>query len=271
MGQPNSVNTTRFSEEVSLAGGTVIIERAGHGPPVMLVHGEDGTLFLGPFVEALGSHREVHVINLPGWGVTPGSNDVEGVDDLALLVSDYASSRFDSPTPVVGLSLGAWVTAEAAVHRPGLFSEVVLVSPIGIKTTPRDERSYVDLWATDPDELRLSLYGDASRMADLTALDDDAFWRLAHASEAVARHGWAPYLHDPKLPRRLARLTSPTLIVTGTHDRFVLEPSFGERWSKLITGTCEHAALAGIGHRAEEEAPDELARAIQRFLDSPPS
>jgi pimeloyl-ACP methyl ester carboxylesterase len=264
-------DTTRRVEEVPLTSGTVNIERSGQGPPVMLVHGEDGSLFLNPFIEALGTTREVHLINLPGWGVTPGSSDIEGIDDLGLVLSDYATSQFASPTPVIGLSLGAWVTAEAAVFGQGLFSKVVLVSPVGIKTTARDERSYVDLWATDPVELRRLLYGDASRMPDLRHLDDDDFLRLAHAAEAVARHGWAPYLYNPKLARRLVRLTSPTLIITGTEDHFVLEPSFGERWAELITGASEPIALEGVGHRAEEEAPDELAAVIHQFLDSPPS
>jgi len=265
------VDTTRRVEDVSLTSATVAVERSGQGPPVMLVHGEDGSLFLNPFIEALGTTREVHLINLPGWGVTPGSNDIEGIDDLGLVLSDYATSQFASPTPVIGLSLGAWVTAEAAVFDQGLFSHVVLVSPVGIKTTARDERSYADIWATDPNELRRLLYGDPSRMPDLSALDDDEFLRLAHASEAVARHAWEPYLHDPKLARRLVRLTAPTLIVTGTEDRFVLEPSFGERWAELISGESRHVALEGVGHRAEEEAPDELAAAIHTFLASPPS
>jgi pimeloyl-ACP methyl ester carboxylesterase len=265
------VDATRRFDEVQLTSGTVSVEQSGHGPPVILVHGEDGSLFLNPFIAALGANREVHLINLPGWGVTPGSSAIEGVDDLGLVLTDYAMSQFASPTPVVGLSLGAWVTAEAAVFGQHLFSKVVLVSPVGIKTTARDERSYVDLWATDPVELRRLLYGDPSRMPDLRDLDDDEFLRLAHATEAVARHVWEPYLYDPKLARRLVRLTSPTLIVTGTDDHFVLEPSFGERWAELVAGASEHVALEGVGHRAEEEAPDELAAVIHEFLESPPS
>ena len=261
----------RRVDEVSLASGAISVERSGHGPPVILVHGEDGSLFLKPFIDALSASAEVHLIHLPGWGVTPGSSDIEGVDDLALVLSDYARSQFSAPTPVIGLSLGAWVTAEAAVFGPGLFSKIVLVSPVGIKTSARDERSYVDLWATDPVALRDCLYGDAERVPDLRELGDDEFLRLAHATEAVARHGWAPYLHDPKLARRLVRLTSPTLIVTGTDDRFVLEPEFGERWAERVAGPSEHVALEGVGHRAEEEAPDELAATIHRFLGPPPT
>ncbi len=264
-------DTTGCFEEVQLSSGIVNVERSGHGPPIILVHGEDGSLFLRPFIEALGANKEVHLINLPGWGVTPGSNDIEGVDDLGLVLSDYTMSQFASPTPVIGLSLGAWVTAQAAVFGQHLFSKVVLVSPIGIKTTAREERSYVDIWATDPGELRHLLYGDPSRIPDLRDLDDDEFLRLAHAAEAVARHGWAPYLYDPKLARRLVRLTSQTLIVTGTEDHFVLEPSFGERWAALVTGASEHVVIQGVGHRAEEEAPHELAAVIHKFLESQPS
>lgn len=267
-----TVSTPRAASSlgvVQLPSATVMVERVGSGAPIVVVHGEDGSLFVRPFIEALGAHRTVHLIHLPGWGVTPESEHVQDVDDLGLLLIDYAASEFTSGVPVLGLSFGAWVVAQAAVRDQHAFSRVVLVSPVGIKTLGREERSYVDLWATDPGELRDLLYGDRSRMPDLTALDDDDFLRLARANEAVARHSWQPYFHDPKLPHRLARLTSPTLIVTGGQDRFVLEPSFGERWADLIGGSAEHAVLEPAGHRVEEEDPSGLARLVHDFLDTP--
>lgn len=261
-------NDASVSTEARLPAATVVVERFGSGDPVVLVHPEDGSLFLGPLIDALATRRTVHVVHLPGWGVTPATDDVQDVDDLALLLSDYAASEFTTGVPVLGLSFGAWVVAEAAVRDRHSFSHVVLVAPVGIKTVGREERSYVDLWATDPDELRALLYGDPARMPDLRALDEDEFLRLAHASEAVARHAWEPYLHDPKLPRRLARLATPTLIVTGARDRFVLEPSFGARWAELIGAAAEHVVMEDVGHRVEEEDPNELARLVHGFLDA---
>lgn len=257
---------TMDCHEVALTTGSLRVERFGSGPPLVLVHPEDGTLFLQPLIDALSDEREVHVVHLPGWGVTPGADDIDDVVDLALLVAEYAEHTAADPIAVMGVSFGAWVVAEAAVFAPRSCSHVVLVSPLGLKTNGYDERSFVDVYATDPDELRRLLYADHERMPDLATLDDDAFLRLAHATEAVARHGWAPYLHDPKLPKRLARVQAPTLVVTGGADEFVLQPDYARRWIELLGGPARHDELPDVGHRVEEEAPGELARRVLEFL-----
>jgi pimeloyl-ACP methyl ester carboxylesterase len=253
-------------DTVDVDGVALAVEHHGAGTAtVVVVHGEDGTVFLEPFVRELATGHRVVVLHLPGWGVSPPDDAMQGIDDLALLLDDYVTVHAPGAA-VVGISLGAWVVAHAAaVHGRG-FGEVALVSPVGIKTVARDERSYVDLWASSDDELRSALYGDVSRAPDLATADDEVFLRLAHAHEAVARHGWEPYLHDPKLARRLRRLDMPTLVVTGRADRFVLEPDFGDRWVQRIGPNARHVRIDAAGHRVEEEFPARLAEVIAEFL-----
>jgi pimeloyl-ACP methyl ester carboxylesterase len=243
---------------------TLTVELRGAGPDVVLVHGEDGVLFLEPFLDSLAATCTVHLVHLPGWGVTAHPAWCTGVDDLAVLLLDHLET-LGRPVTVVGLSLGAWVVADAATRDRTRFAGVVLVAPVGIKTLARDERSYVDLWATDPDVLRGLLYGAPDRAPDLTALDGDAFLALARAQEAVARYAWEPYLHDPKLARRLRRIAVPTLVVTGSDDRFVLEPASADRWVERLGGTARAVVLDGAGHRVEEEEPVQLAALVGEF------
>jgi pimeloyl-ACP methyl ester carboxylesterase len=256
-------------DTVVVGGIALAVEHHGAGPgTVVVVHGEDGTVFLDPFVTALAATQRVVVVHLPGWGVSPPDETVTGVDDLAMVLDDYVMDHAPG-ADVVGISFGAWVVAHAAaVHGTG-FGKVALVAPVGIKTVARDERSYVDLWANSDVALRDALYGDGSRAPDLTTAADETFLRLAHANEAVARHAWEPYLHDPKLAHRLRRLEVPTLVVTGRDDRFVLEPQFGERWVERIGPNAQHVVVDGAGHRVEEEAPTQLAEIITGFLAAP--
>lgn len=251
---------------VDVGGVALAVEHHGGGTDtVVLVHGEDGTVHLEPFVRSLAADHRVVIVHLPGWGVSPHDDTMQGVDDLALLLDDYVMDHAPGAS-VVGISFGAWVVAHAAaVHGTG-FRKVALVSPVGIKTVARDERSYVDIWASSDEGLRNALYGDVSRAPDLASATDEVFVRLAHANEAVARHGWEPYLHDPKLAHRLRRLDLPTLIVTGGDDRFVLEPGFGERWVERIGPNARHVSIDAAGHRVEEEAPAQLAAIITEFL-----
>jgi pimeloyl-ACP methyl ester carboxylesterase len=255
-------------DTIDVGGIALAVEHHGTGHAVVVVHGEDGTVFLDPFVRALATDHRVVVVHLPGWGVSPPHETMQGVDDLALLLDDYVTDHAPGAS-VVGISIGAWVVAHAAVVQGTGFTKVALVSPVGIKSVARDERSYVDIWASSDDALRRALYGDTSRAPDLATADDDVFIRLAHANEAVARHAWEPYLHDPKLAHRLRRLAVPTLIVTGRDDRFVLEPAFGERWVERIGANAHHVAVDGVGHRVEEEAPAHLAAIITDFLTAP--
>jgi pimeloyl-ACP methyl ester carboxylesterase len=251
---------------VDIDGVALAVEHHGAGAgSVVVVHGEDGTVFLDPFVDALAERHRVVVVHLPGWGVSPPDDTMQGVDDLALLLDDFVVEHAQGAS-VLGISFGAWVVAHAAAVHGAAFGTIALVSPVGIKTVARDERSYVDIWASSDEALRAALYGDVTRAPDLAAAADDVFVRLAHANEAVARHGWEPYLHDPKLSRRLHRIEVPTLVVTGAADRFVLEPGFGERWVERIGPNARHVAIDGAGHRVEEEMPVQLAEIITDFL-----
>lgn len=262
----NSLSQEQVREKLTVHGVEIAVDRGGAGERVVLIHGEDGALFLDPFFATLAERHEVHLVHLPGWGVSEPHPSIEGVDDLALLLLDYLSAEHAPAAAVVGLSFGAWVAAHAATLAPQRFSKLALVAPVGIKTAARDVRSFVDVWAASSDELRAALYGDVSRAPDLKLLDDDAFLRLAHANEAVARHAWEPYMHDPKLPRRLSRITTPTLIVTGSADRFVLEPDYGQRWVERLGGPTRAVDLDGVGHRIEEETPRDLASLLVDFI-----
>lgn len=61
-------------------------------------------------------------------------------------------------------------------------------------------------------------------------------------------------------PERLRRITCPTTIVHGDHDR-LLPVGNGMRLSRLVPGA-EYIELAGVGHLVPVEAPDRLAEAV---------
>jgi pimeloyl-ACP methyl ester carboxylesterase len=82
--------------------------------------------------------------------------------------------------------------------------------------------------------------------------------------EAVAKVGWNPYLHDPKLAPRLRRVRAPTLVVWGRQDGITPLP-YGERYRDLIPGA-RLAVLDRCGHLPSLEQPHELVRVIGEFL-----
>src|SRR4030095_17080104 len=71
----------------------------------------------------------------------------------------------------------------------------------------------------------------------------DTIVEMYRQSTAVARVAWNPYLYDPLLRGRLARITVPTLLAWGAHDR--LAPlGCAEAWRQEIPG----APLPGLRH-----------------------
>ncbi|HEX5607373.1 MAG TPA: alpha/beta hydrolase, partial [Candidatus Binatia bacterium] len=75
-----------------------------------------------------------------------------------------------------------------------------------------------------------------------------------------------PYFYNYALRNRLHRVSSPTQIIWGEHDRFVPR-SHGETYAKLIP----HAGMesvAGAGHSVPVEKPQETAQLILDFLSA---
>src|SRR5262249_48289151 len=83
------------------------------------------------------------------------------------------------------------------------------------------------------------------------------------AAEAAARIFWP--LGNTRLERRLPLIKAPTLLLWGARDR-LLPPSYAEAVRKRIGANTETEIIAGAGHLAELDKPDEVAARILRFM-----
>ena len=81
---------------------------------------------------------------------------------------------------------------------------------------------------------------------------------------ALARVAWNPYLYSPLLRRRLARISTPTLVCWGAHDRLAPLDPCGQTWAKEITGA-RLTVFADSGHLPHLEEPEAVARAVADF------
>jgi len=250
-------------EDVEVLGTEVRLRRTGSGPPLLFVHGEDGLLFAEPFVDMLAERFSVLVPSHPAWqGACP--RHIRTLDDIAYVYLELIE-QLNLSCAVVGTSIGAWIAAEMATKNDTRMSMLVLAAPIGIKTVGREERAFVDLYAVNPQQARAALYAETAKAPDPKTFSDERFLALAMAQEAVTRFAWEPYMHNPQLGFRLARIGVPTLVVTGGSDTFVLEPNYGRTYCRLIGGNARLTVIEGAGHRVEEEAPARLRDAIASF------
>jgi pimeloyl-ACP methyl ester carboxylesterase len=254
-------------DEVEVLGAPLRVRRTGTGPAVLFLHGEDGFLFNQPFLRHLAADFSLIAPEHPGWG-SARPRHVRALDDLAYIYLELLESLAE-PCTVIGVSLGAWIAAEMATKEQKNMSALVLVSPVGIKTGGREDRAFVDLYASRPDDVTRALYAEPSLAPQPAAFSDEQFLELAIAQEAVTRFAWEPYLHNPQLASRLGRIRVPSLVINGAADTFVLEPDYFATFARLIGDNAGSHSIPGAGHRVEEEAPQQLAQQIATFCGKP--
>jgi len=80
---------------------------------------------------------------------------------------------------------------------------------------------------------------------------------------ATARLGWDPYLHNPKLRKRLHRITAPTLVVHGVEDG-ILPRAHAEAYAAEIPDA-RLVDMDNAAHLLVLEKPAEVAQLIREF------
>lgn len=240
--------------------------------PLVLVHGfMGGAAQWEPQVEALGRHRRILALDLPGFGAASGETaprSIAGFSDAALdRIAGAGISRFD----LLGHSMGGMIAQEMAVRAKGRIGRLILYAtgpsgdlPDRFESFETSRRRFVEDDARETAariaanwfaEGRLApgyalcaaIAGRASPDAVLAGLDAMADWR-----------GIGP----------LDRIICPTLVLWGDRDR-----SYGWRdIEKLWRGPrdCSLAVVPGCGHAVHLEAPEIFNAILARFLGSGP-
>src|SRR4029453_12973582 len=243
----------------------VDVLRAGSGPPLLYLHGAGAGGRWLDFQEKLAERFDVIAPTHPGHAGAPAAEWIEHISDLAFHYLDLMDTLDLPRVHLVGASLGGWIAAEMATFASHRLASLVLIDPVGIKV---EGWIYPFLFGMDlMDVVGMIFRNPVAAMALAPAdLSVDTIVEMYRQSTAVARVAWNPYLYDPLLRRRLARITAPTLLAWGAHDQ--LTPlQCAEAWRKEIPG-----ATLGVfdasAHVPHIEEPDAVAAAVAEFCAS---
>ena len=99
---------------------------------------------------------------------------------------------------------------------------------------------------------------------DLVNRSGHELFIIARNIESCARLCWEPYMHNPKLRRRLHRITVSTLFVWGEFDGIVT-PDYGRAFAEGIAGA-QFALIPNAGHLPHVEKPQAFFEAVDPFL-----
>ena len=251
---------------MSLPGVELALERRGSGPPLLLLASEEAELDLAsPFLEGLGHGRELIIPHAPGFQGSSRPEWIASPDDIAYLYLDMLDALALGPLPVVGLSLGGWIALEMAIKDRRCFSKMALVDPYGVKLGGPFDRDAQDIWTLHPAKVAHLKWSDPeAAKRDFKALPEERLTLIARNLESFARFCWDPYMHDPKLKRRLHRIGAPTLFLWGEDDG-VVTPAHGRACSALVPNA-RFATIAKAAHYPQIEQPQATLRAIEAFL-----
>ncbi|MEX2194931.1 MAG: alpha/beta hydrolase [Thermoleophilaceae bacterium] len=253
------MTTVELQEETPLE-----VTEVGDGNPLLVLHGGGGPQSCAAIVERLAAGHRVLAPTHPGFAGTARPDWIDTVDDLAYLYLDLLDHHGLEDVTLVGCSLGGWIAAEMAVRDRARIGRLVLVDAVGIRVGARDERDVVDIFATSAEEVReLAFHDPAAGEVDYASMDQADVEALLANEEALALYAWRPYMHNPKLRRRLARVKMPTLIVWGESDRIV-SPDYGRAFAAAIPDA-RFELLAGAGHAPQVEQPEGLCELIAQF------
>jgi len=252
------------------------------GQPVLLLHGEPTSSYLWrKLIPPLVGHGLRAVApDLIGFGRSDKPTDVawytydRHVESVEQLVDALGLTGMTLVVHDWGGPIGLRFAVE---HEDLVDRLVILDTGIGGGRPPSDE------WLRFREAVRrLGAAIDPARLVEagtVGGLDDDV--RRAYAEPfptAASKAGMLAFPElvpaEPEHPNAepmnrvrdaLRSWRKPTLVVWGAEDA-VLPASHAHSFADLIPGADEPIVIAGAGHFLQEDRPDELARAVTRFL-----
>ena len=241
---------------------------AGGCEPLLLIHGLGGSRSIWePVLPLLESEREVHAVDMPGFGATPPLP--EGIEptaaNLARAVHEECARNGVERPHVAGNSLGGWVGLE--MGRAGWAASVTAISPAGLWRAPigpreNDARALarrlrplvsaailipaarrraLATFAAHPERIPVS----AGRELVLGWIDSNGY---DGANRAMRTHIFNPAGYPEDVP---------VTIAWAEHDRLVGPPKPERR-----PAGARFLVLPGVGHTPTWDDPELVARTL---------
>jgi pimeloyl-ACP methyl ester carboxylesterase len=250
---------------VEVNGLRVNIEQAGSGPPLLLLHGWGASSrAFAPLISHLVREFSVCAPDLPGFGLSAMPPATWGVADYTSLTEGLMRRLGWEKAHLLGHSNGGRICIALAARSPDLVDRLILVDSAGIRP-PRTMR--LRARGTLARSARRIL-GHPAAGASGRRLLDALYRRLGmtdYATSGELRSTFVKIVNEDLSPL-LPTISSPTLVIWGAND--VETPIWmANRIAHAIPGA-RLVTLAGAGHFAYLDAPEEFRRELLAFLTS---
>src|SRR5207302_6032887 len=279
----NPAGTTISSRDAEVDGVQLHYLTAGHGTPLILLHGyAETSLMWKPIIPAFAKRFTVIAPDLPGIGDSDIPADGLDMKSAAIRIHDLAKSLGVQKAEVVGHDIGLMVAYAYAAQFPTEVTKLALMDAFlpgvaGWETgynnpgiwhfrfngpTPEAlvrgrERAYFEHFWND-------FAADKTRSIPNA---DRAAYTAAYARPGRMRAGWAYFVSFPRTAKDFAQLSErtlpmPVLAIGGAkaHGELLAQQM------KLVASDVTVVVLSDTGHWVLEERPKETTEALMKLL-----
>ncbi len=252
---------------VTIAGGKAIgVDEAGvGGVPVVFLHGvgSDKSVW-APQLEHFGASRRAIALDYPGYGESDPAAPGTTRDDYAAAIVEVMDALGVERAHICGLSLGGVIAI--AIHHSAsercaslILADTFAVHPDGPAVYDRSVAASEQMSELAAARTPVLLAPGASE-----DLHQEVRETMARVDPQAFRIGAeAVWLADQR--ERVAAIKVPTLVLVGDQDT-VTPPELSRGLAEAIPGAQLHI-LAGAGHLANVERPNDFNDAVQAFIE----
>jgi pimeloyl-ACP methyl ester carboxylesterase len=246
-----------------------IVDR-GSGAPLVLIPGIQGRWeYLGPTIDALSASFRVITFPLRGEPGSDASYDpAGGLDNYVEQAIGVLDTLHIDRAIVCGISFGGLVALRIAACRPGRVASLILASTPGPSWRPAKRHMFYARMPRLLGPLFLAetpwrLRGEVSK----------GFWKLARVLKTplsltrMAQRGVAISTADTLTD--CARITAPTLVVTGERALDRIVPVDGSVDYLRLISNAQHIVIDGAGHLGYVTQPGRFAKMVEHFAATP--
>ena len=244
-----------------------VIERAGSGPTIVCIHGFcQSSAYWAPTLDLLAA-KGVSALapDLPGFAGSAHEAGPYTMPALADAVAALLDRRGLQQVILAGGSMGGVVAQHFVLRHPQRVLRLLLVATGAATADPAGALAKADIMAAAPWNAETVTPIVAGFFHNAPAPDKLAGYRaIAMAASQPAAVEAARSNANLSTLEDLGRISVPTLIVQGRHDR-ARTPEHGAQMRALLP----HGALAVIedaGHTPQLERPEEFHAVALPFL-----
>jgi pimeloyl-ACP methyl ester carboxylesterase len=258
---------------VEVSGLRIAFERAGEGPPLVLVHGAVSDCRVWrPQLDALANEFTVVAWDAPGCGKSEDPPESFRLPEYADVLAGLIAALELRPTHVLGHSFGGALVLELALRHPLAVAKLVVAGGYAgwsgsLSGTDVERRLAFALDVADrlPGGFEpTSMPGlFSARMPDRAAA---ALKTIMSEIRPAATRSMAHALAEADLRGELPSIRMPTLLIYGDADERS-SPSVAQDLHRRIPKS-RLVMLPGLGHECALEDPDRFNFEVRTFLRS---